>query len=299
MLYARERECVYKPSDDFIIREDIVMTFDLKKLFHPLAFAAVGLFHFIFMFFNYAAAFANSLGFKETKGFSAYKCMVIGEDSIARGMNELSENGFRSFLLFMVTLLLILTILVAVALLVIGALGLLKELAGVDILGGEAWELANKLSKLIFKTYFLLNAAAALLLIVSCFFNVKESVYGVTLEAGLRPGIGMYFLLIFGALVFFGLPLLEKKLSTTLTIERVTYRCSACGAKAKAADKFCSACGGAVVQQESVQYRCSACGAKAKAGDKFCSVCGAAIVKAAAGTTDGSAAKTENEDDAI
>jgi rRNA maturation endonuclease Nob1 len=84
--------------------------------------------------------------------------------------------------------------------------------------------------------------------------------------------------LIFGALVFFGLPILEKVLGASFRAETATYRCSACGAKAKAADHFCRVCGGAVTKHEPVQYVCSSCGAKAKAADKFCSFCGAAIM---------------------
>ena len=43
------------------------------------------------------------------------------------------------------------------------------------------------------------------------------------------------------------LKILEKKLPASDSGETVTYVCGKCGKKATAKDKFCNACGGAVV----------------------------------------------------
>lgn len=305
MLYKREERCFrgflrclpHSNELNKYIREDFIMTFDLKKLFWPLSFVAVGLFHFIFMFFNYAAVFISTAGYSQSAGFSAYKCMAMGEESISYGMSLVKENGFRSFLLILVSLALIVTVILSVCFLVIGVLGLLRELANVNVLDGEKQGLVNKLTKPAFTLFFGLNAASALFLLVSCLFNVKETSFGVTARAGVRPGIGMFFLLLLSAFAVFGLPVLEKMLGASFSVQGATYRCSACGAKAKASDKFCSACGGAVVKHEPEQYQCSSCGKKAKATDKFCSACGAAIVAVEKEAAE--AEPTENEGDAV
>ena len=75
------------------------------------------------------------------------------------------------------------------------------------------------------------------------------------------------------------LKVLEKKFPASESAETVIYVCSKCGKRARAKDKFCNECGGAVEQQVKVnnKYVCTKCGKEATAKDKFCNACGGEI----------------------
>lgn len=69
--------------------------------------------------------------------------------------------------------------------------------------------------------------------------------------------------------------------SAAAEVASQTVACPSCGARMSAADRFCSVCGAAAVQQRAVPavpvsgLRCASCGGPMEEGDAFCMNCGA------------------------
>ncbi len=231
------------------------MTINLKRLLNPLICVVAGLFNFIFMFLNYAAIFASQNNESESYGFSSYGFLNFGDDSPANLLSELLElfgkEANATVLIVFVAILIIAMIILSVGLIFLGSVGLVREFAGVNLVGNVAPKTINHFSKMLLKFYFAANIGAALSLLMACFINLYTGeVYGYKISMGMKPEIGMYFLLIFAIAEWIFYLKAEKKFAGTLSEEKVLYKCSLCGTKAKETDKFCSSCGGAIVPQE-------------------------------------------------
>ncbi len=234
------------------------MRVNVKRLLNPMICAVAGLFNFIFMFMNYAAVFASQGSESESHGFSAYEALKFGEESLANILKQLLElfgkEAHATFLLVFVSMLLIIMIILSAGLLLAGCVGLVREFCGINLWGNVNPKLVTRISKSMLKIYFISNIASAGLLLISCLINLYTGdIYGYKISLGLKPGIGMFFLLIFAVAEWIILLKLEKKFALVHDTAKLTYQCSACGAKAKTTDKFCSMCGASVVAIEPIQ----------------------------------------------
>ena len=246
----------------------------LEKLKQNLAYVfciALGLLNFVFLAIPFTAAFVKIGSEYESEGLSGYDVM--------EEMEAFSELDFGSIS----SLFVVFALIFAIIILIVGIVGLLKEFGVIkmpdEILGIKCKKWAE----------YALIAYASVVTLMFLFFIIftaknteTEKMYGETYKAGfkLSGGLILNFLFAVGAVV--GVKVLEKYMPATDTQkQRVSYACSVCGKKAKASDKFCSACGGVVEQKVVVpeEYVCSGCGKKAKATDRFCNLCGGEIVK--------------------
>ena len=229
-----------------------------KRLITPIISIGVGFLTFMFMIMNYFAA--DLVGDAGSSGY----------ESIGDFFDLGDYSGFidGTFFTTMAAILLIFLIIMAVVLIVIGLLGFAKEFANFDLFADS-----NKLSliaKLALKIYLIIDAVAAVFYIIFCMINDS-----------FIPGLGVWFLI---ALGISGV-VLNNVLTTKYASEvasangaAISYKCSSCGASAKAGSKFCSKCGSAVIAVRGAGARkCPSCGATVKAGDKFCGSCGSAI----------------------
>ncbi len=234
--------------------------------------AVLGLFNFILLAIPYIASYYSydlgAWGGKQSDsiGISGYKVM------------DLWEGGFSGV---MSSLIQLFVLLVGIALLAWGVLGLLKAL---DILPQFPDKLGNLESKKVGEYGLFgiagLNALLLVFLIILSATNSESySEYGMEGSAGIRLSAGIFISLVITAGAVVALKILEKKLPAGESSEIVTYACVKCGKKAKAADKFCSACGGEIEKKVVVkeEYACVKCGKRATAKDKFCNACGGEI----------------------
>lgn len=240
----------------------------LKNGWTYLICAVLGLFNFIFLAFPYISAYYSyDLGAwggkqSESEGLSGYEVM-----------SELWELEFAGV---MSALMQILILVLGIGLLAFGVMGLLKMLGVFEKFPERLGNLeTKKLGE--FGLYGLagLNLLLLVFLIIVAASNSEKSEYG---SAGIRLSAGIFITLIFliGAIV--GLKLLEKKLPAG-DGDGESYLCSKCGKRAKASDKFCNECGGAIEKRaaEKAEYACTKCGKAATEKDKFCSDCGGEI----------------------
>ncbi len=243
--------------------------------------AILGLFNFIFLAFPYLTVYSKSnLGYGNySDGMSGYKILKIwGKEEYY--LDDAKFGGVMSSLVQLFILLL------GIALLAWGVMGLLKAF-------GIFGQFPDKLGKLESRKLgefglFGLAGLNVLLLVFLIIFTAtnteKINEYGYTIEGGYKLSAGIFIALILTAGAVVALKLLEKKLPAGGSTESVSYVCAKCGKKAKAADKFCSACGGEIEKKVAVkeEYACVKCGKKAKASDKFCNACGGEIEKRSA-----------------
>jgi len=227
------------------------MNINLKRIYSYLAYVAAGLFNFIFMFMNYAVLFISADGNSETLAFSAYKCMVFGEESLGGELVDFIEGMTKdanlAFLTVIISIIMILMIIISVALLFAGVAGLVRELAGVNIIPGVDKKLVDKVSGIVFNVDFYAHIVSALLLVILTVCNLYTgSFLGYKLSLGVRPGLGMYFLLIFTVALWITNRILRKKFSS-VPKEKVVCKCTVCGAEASDGAKFCAQCGAEVV----------------------------------------------------
>ncbi len=235
--------------------------------------AVLGLFNFILLAIPYIASYYSyDLGEwggkqSDSEGISGYKVM------------DLWEGGFSGVMSSLIQLFILL---VGIALLAWGILGLLKAFGIFDMFPDSFGNFESK--KIGEYGLFGLAGLNVLLLVFLIIFTAVNSEsyseYGYESSAGFRLSAGIFISLVITAGAVVALKLLEKKLPVGESSEIVTYACSKCGKKAKAADKFCSACGGEVEKKVVVkeEYVCEKCGKKATAKDKFCNICGGAVV---------------------
>ncbi len=241
----------------------------IKQNWTYVVCAAMGVLNFIFFAFPYVSAFisydfGSSWGGKQTQseGLSGYKVMSDFWD--------LEFSGVMSALLQICVLI------AGIVLLAWGVCGILKGLGYFNVFPNEILGLETK--KLGFFGLIGmagLNVLLFIFLIILCASNTYESEYG---SAGIRLSAGIFIALVFNVAAVVAPTLLDKYLPAD-GAESVSYVCSKCGKRAKAKDKFCSVCGGAIEEKvtRAATYVCSSCGKIATAKDKFCSVCGGMI----------------------
>ena len=234
--------------------------------------AVLGLFNFILLAIPYISSYYSydlgEWGGKQSSsdGISGYKVM------------DMWEGGFSGV---MSSLIQLLVLLLGIGLLAWGVLGLLKAL---DILPQFPDKLGNleskKLGEFGLFGFAGLNVLLLVFLIIFSAANSESySEYGMEGSAGIRLSAGIFISLILSVGAVVALKVLEKKFPASESAETVIYVCSKCGKRARAKDKFCNECGGAVEQQVKVnnKYVCTKCGKEATAKDKFCNACGGEI----------------------
>ncbi len=231
--------------------------------------AVLGLLNFIFLAFNYIAWFEEYSysvygSYSQSYGLSGYKVMDLW---------GLKFSGVMSSVIQLFILLL------GIALLAWGVLGLLKAFGVFEKFPDRLGKLeSKKLGEFGLFGLAGLNVLLLIFLIILTASNTEKSEYG---SAGIKLSAGIFIALIFTVGAVVALKVLEKKLPLTDEGgETVTYVCGKCGKKAKAKDKFCSACGGEIEKKVAIkeQYICERCGKKATVKDKFCNACGGAVV---------------------
>ncbi|MBE6602171.1 MAG: zinc ribbon domain-containing protein [Ruminococcaceae bacterium] len=248
----------------------------MKKITAPMAYIGLGVLNIIFMCLNFMTSFSvyNGDFNLAEEGLSAFKSMKFGDEAVAKLMELL--NFDLSFFMYIVALLLILFLIFNIALILVGTVLLLRDKANVDFGSLDL----SKVEELFGKAFFANFLAVVVIGGISEFVYLINLITGDGVFAGFCPGIGYLLLLALAIAVF----VLTKKFglgSAEVAAAGMTYKCEACGAKAKATEKFCPKCGGNVVALATPVYKCSACGAKAKASDKFCAKCGGAVIETA------------------
>ncbi len=240
----------------------------IKSNLTYVACAILGLFNFILLAIPYIAAYYSydfgKLGGKESdsEGISGYKVMDLWDGGFSGAMSSLIQ-------LFI--------LLLGISLLAWGVMGLLKAFDLFEKFPDEIGKFESK--KIGEYGLFGLGGLNTLLLIFLIIFsasNKEKNDYG---SSGVRLSAGIFISIIITVGAVVALKILEKKLPPSENGEIVTYSCVKCGKKAKAADKFCSACGGEIEKKVVVkeEYACVKCGKRASAKDKFCSECGGEI----------------------
>ena len=247
----------------------------LEKLKQNMSYVfcgGLGLLNFILLAIPYISSYYSydlgEWGGKQSSsdGISGYKVM------------DLWEGGFSGVMSSLVQLF---VLLLGIGLLAWGVLGLLKALDILpqfpDKLGGFE---SKKLGEFGLFGFAGLNVLLLVFLIIFSAANSESySEYGYSGSAGIRLSAGIFISLILSVGAVVALKVLEKKFPASESAETVIYVCSKCGKRARAKDKFCNECGGAVEQQVKVnnKYVCTKCGKEATAKDKFCNACGGEI----------------------
>ncbi len=245
----------------------------IKKNLTYVICAGLGLFNFIFLAIPYITSYYSydfgEWGGKQSdsSGISGYKVMDLW---------ELKFSGVMSSLIQLFVLL------VGIAILVWGVLGLLKAFGIFDKFPDRLGKLeSKKIGEFgLFGIAGLNVLLLVFLIILSATNSESYSEYGYESSAGLKLSAGIFIAIVFTVGAVVALKVLEKKFPTTDDgVESVSYVCAKCGKKAKAKDKFCSACGGVIEKKVVVkeEYACVKCGRKASAKEKFCSECGGEI----------------------
>lgn len=244
----------------------------LKSNIEYVFCAGLGLLNFILFAFPYVSAYADfdlgSFGGSQSvsEGISGYSVM-----------GDIWEGGFGGVMSSIVQIIIFIA---GIALLAWGVCGLLNELGYLPVFPKKIGEFDNKqISELALRIMAALHVLQLIFLIIFTSSN-SEDMMGFG-SAGFRLSAGIFISLIIYAGAVGGLYFLKKKFPATEDGPSVSYVCSGCGKKAKATDKFCNACGGAIEEKVilPVVYVCEKCGAKASAKVKFCSTCGGAIVQ--------------------
>ena len=246
-------------------RKDFFVMVNTKRLITPIISIGVGFLTFMFMIMNYFAA--ELVG---SSGSSAYES--IG-DFFDLNDSFLANYIDGAFLTIFTAILLIFLIIMAIVLLAVGVLGLVKEFTHFDLFADP-----NKLtsiSKLTLKIYLIIDISAAVFYVVFCAVNTFDLYI---------PGLGVWFLVALGVGGFVANNILSNKFAAEISASAPAsckYKCSSCGASAKASERFCSKCGSPVIMVQptaAAGFRCSSCASPANAGEKFCSKCGSPVV---------------------
>jgi len=235
----------------------------LRKNFLWILCGGIGVLHFILLAIPYVSAFYKYGSIGGSEGASGYRVMDIWE-------------GFSGV---MSSLIQIFVLIVSIALLAIGVVALLKEFGIFDITGKFGNIDLKKYGEYGLLAYAGLNILLFVFLLIFCIANT-ESMGGA--KAGFRLSAGIFITLIVAIGAVVGNKLVEKKIPYDENTPVTVYKCSQCGKKAKASVKFCSECGGAIIEthpEPKPVYVCSGCGASAKKGANFCSACGGQIVQ--------------------
>ncbi|MBR2968793.1 MAG: zinc ribbon domain-containing protein [Clostridia bacterium] len=235
----------------------------LRKNFFWLLCGGIGVFQFILLAIPYISAFYKYGSFSGSEGVSGYEIMNIWE-------------GFSGS---MSSLIQVFVLIVGLALLVIGAVALLKEFGISDLTEKFGTLDLKKTGEYALLAYAGLNILLFVFLLIFCISNT-ESLGGA--KSGFRLSAGIFITLIVAIGAVVGNKLVEKKFPMDENAPVTIFKCSQCSKKAKASAKFCSACGGAIVETKTESkpvYACSSCGAVAAKDTNFCPACGGQITQ--------------------
>lgn len=243
----------------------------IKKNLNWLLCAALGVLQFILFAIPYFAVFVDAGTFgSQSENFSGYTVIdLMGDDK----WEEFS--GFGSVMSSITQILILIT---GIVLLAIGAIGLLKEFANVDITDMLGNLNLKKVSEYGIYAYGGLNVLLLIFMIIFTASNT-ESFGGYTL--GIRFSAGLFITLVIAGAAIFALVYIPKKFPVDENAPSVTYVCGQCGKKANAKSQFCNVCGGQILAKAAepkMIYVCGQCGKKSSAKNKFCNVCGGQIV---------------------
>ena len=233
-----------------------------KNLVYSLC-AALGVLQFILFAIPYFAAFVSGYGQSESKGFSGYKVM------------DLWDTGFGGIMSSIVQILILIA---GIALLGIGAIGLLKAFDVIDLTDKFGNLDVKDLGK---KGIFAYGGLQVLLFFFMIIFTASNTESMLGMKAGFRFSAGLFITMIFVGAAIAALIVVPKKFPVDENAPSVTYVCGQCGKKSKASNKFCPACGGAIVEKVAEPkpvYVCSGCGKSAKASEQYCGSCGSPVV---------------------
>ena len=251
----------------------------LEKIKSNLAYTLctfLGLFNFILFIFPYLAVTVKSTvyGYSDSGSATAsgYDVMDLWDSDFFGGTSSFVQ---------------ILILIVGIVLLIIGTIGLLKAFGVLTTLPEKIEEYTSKKYAILgLLAFAALNALLFVCLFIFSFTGSTTetstyygSTYKHTTDVSLHFGAYVALILSVGAIAV--LKYFADKLPQGGATESVEYVCTKCGKKAKASEKFCNACGGAIEKKVKlpVEYVCTKCGKKAKATDKFCSACGGAVEK--------------------
>ena len=214
----------------------------MNKLKNNLTYvfcAGLGLLNFILLAIPYVASFYSyDYGYgkiSDSMGISGYKVM---------DMWSLGFGGVMSAIIQIIILLL------GIALLAYGILGLLKAFNIFGKLPDKIGKFETvKLGKIALFAYGILNVLLFIFLIIVTASNTERAEGSA---AGIKLSAGIFITIIIAAGVIIGLKFLEKKNLASQSGESVAYVCSNCGKAARAKDKFCNDCGGAIIKKQPI-----------------------------------------------
>lgn len=232
------------------------MATKLKRTYSYLIYTATGLLNFIFMFMSYAVLFLSAGEFNTDSAFSAFGCMKFGEESLATMLKEfiggMGEDAILAFLGVLVAIIMIIMIFVNIALILAGVVGLVREFAKTNLIPGVGKELVDNVSGIVLTVNFGAQIASALFVILMSICNLHTgSFFGQKISMGMRPGLGMYFLLVIAVAGWVVNLLIGKKKAVP---KGVAYKCSTCGSPSKFGEEYCYKCGGKIVAEKIEGY---------------------------------------------
>lgn len=239
------------------------MTAKMKSLIKPALCAITGLFNFIFMFISYCSLFMKYSSLGDSTSGSAYGILSLSDDSIINSLKELltlsSKEVHGSFLYVLVYILILAMILLSALLLLIGVVTLLRDIGGIKVFNDDISTRLDQLQKPAMLAYLLSTVGSSFLFIIYCLSNTYSSyLLGSKVSFGIKPGAGMYLLLIFAIAEFIAFFLSDKIPVAPEAEAPVAQNISATDApNANGAARFCDGCGNQLNEN-----------------DTFCSVCG-------------------------
>ena len=247
----------------------------------PYAFSALlGFLNFIFLAIPYASVFMSYGKEKEIYAtVSGYNVIGWKGKSTEYDLTEaMNLEGFGAVLSSILTVLILVA---GIALLAWGVCGLLKAFGVFSQFPSKLGKLeSRKIASIGLIAFAGLQILLLLALILTCSANTQtEKTWMGTVTAGIQLGAGIFVSLIFAGGAVLANFLLEKYVPSCAEGEDAIYVCSGCGKSAKANDKFCTNCGGAIVKKVIVKrvFACSQCGKPATENDRFCTNCGGMI----------------------
>lgn len=223
----------------------------LKQSCSYITYIAVAILNFIFMGLGYAVFYASAGSYGSSESLNAYKCMSFGDESLKNLLDQFmyitGEGSKLTFLGVLIAIMMILMIVVNVVLIVAGIVGLVRVLAKKNLVPHMGKQMLDKSSGIVFTAGAAISVVSALFLILmSLCNNYKESLFESTIKAGMRPGVGMYLILVLFVGSWVADLLVFKKLGSKKAA--ASYVCSECGSVASKENAFCGKCGGKVVE---------------------------------------------------
>ncbi len=224
---------------------------NIKRILKPVICIATGVLNLIFMALNYASAFAKSnlwdVSENEKEAFSSYGLFSFGENSLGSALEDVLSSNFgvsskATGLLTLAGILMILSLIVSIALILLGLVGLAKEFLKINVLGKATPKLYTYLYLGGLGGNIILNLFPAIFVLLCCAANShREKLLGMSMSAGLQPGLGMLFLI----LIALGAPFCFWFFTKKSAAAKI-WMCGTCHAVIQPTDRFCKGCGNAI-----------------------------------------------------